>query len=97
MKLYEFTVTDNFNLPESQILEQADIEMLTQASEEGWAEGYTYKQSQEPEFLPTGEKRYHFAVYGELLQGVGEAGSANQKSTSHASSDDVAAQPQAEI
>ncbi len=96
MKLYEFTVTDNFNLPESQVLEQADIEMSAQASEEGWAKGYTYKQTQEPELLPTGEKRYHFAVYGELLEDVGD-GSTKQKSTGHSSADDVAAQPQSEI
>ena len=97
MKLYEFTVTDNLNLPESKILEQVKIEMLQQAMEENWAEGYTYKQSQEPEFLTTGEKRYHFEVYGELLEDFGHADSVTSKPSTHGASDDVAAQPVSEI
>jgi hypothetical protein len=96
MKLYEFTFTDNLNLSETKILEYVENAMVQQAMEDNWAEGYTYKQSQAPELLPTGEKRYHFAVFGELLEDVGD-GSAKQKSTSHSSADDVAAQPQSEI
>jgi len=66
IKLYEFSITDGFNLPKSKIIEQVKIEMSQQAIEENWAPGYTYKESQKQEILPTGEKRYHFTVYGKL-------------------------------
>ncbi len=97
MKLYEFTVTDNLNLSETEILKGAELEAADQANLEGWVEGYTYQQTKVPDFLPTGEKVYHFAVYGELLDIPGDDTSEKQKSGSPNFPDDMAAQPQAEI
>ncbi len=64
MKLYEFTVTDEFDLPKSEILAAADSTAIEQS---GFMEWGTYKvlERQAPERLATGEMRYYFAVEGE--------------------------------
>jgi hypothetical protein len=64
VKLYEFTVTDEFDLPKSEILAAADSTAIEQS---GFMEWGTYKvlERQAPERLATGEMRYYFAVEGE--------------------------------
>jgi hypothetical protein len=64
MNLYEFTVTDEFDLPKSEILAAADSTAIEQS---GFMEWGTYKviERQAPERLATGEMRYYFVVEGE--------------------------------
>ncbi|MCX6125755.1 MAG: hypothetical protein NTV34_13565 [Proteobacteria bacterium] len=64
MKLYEFTVTDEFDLPKSEILAAADSTAMEQSGLMEWG---TYKviERQTPERLATGEMRYYFAIEGE--------------------------------
>lgn len=64
MKLYEFTVTDEYNLRKSKILEIAEISAAEEAPHREWGE-YKVIECHPLERLTTGEIRYYFAVEGE--------------------------------
>jgi hypothetical protein len=64
MKLYEFTVTDEHNLPKSQILEIAERSAAEEAEVREWGD-FKVVDCQSPETLLTGEIRYSFEVEGE--------------------------------
>ncbi len=79
MKLYEFTVTDEFNLPKSKILETAERSAANEAPIREWG-NFKVVEQQTPERLATGEMRYYFAVEGEYADSI-NSDSDKKKST----------------
>lgn len=67
MKLYEFTCTDQTNLPESKILENLKVILEQESDIQGWAPGYTVSQVQNPKVLSDGNIEYSFIVEGDFL------------------------------
>jgi hypothetical protein len=64
MKLYEFTVTDDHNLPKSKILEIAEMSAADEAPVREWGD-FKVVECLPPEQRPSGETRYSFQVEGE--------------------------------
>ena len=72
MKLYSFTVLDEFrSRPEETYAHVQEI-LEQEASEHGWADGYEFASCQNPEHLPNGTVRYFFEVTGKYSKGDGE-------------------------
>ena len=67
MKLYEFTVTDEFNLPEDQVIKEVMQSLGDHPHSSDWVSGYQLKQCQSPEQLSNSTKRYFFEVWGDLV------------------------------
>ena len=82
MKLYEFTFTDNQNLPESEVLALTRLAMVTEAATQGWAPDYAIAQCKPFEQLPSGERRYFFAVQGKWASNPGTEDSPTPQTTS---------------
>ncbi len=70
MKLYEFTFSDNTNLPENEVLAVVQKDLENEAALKGWAPGYNFRQCQSPKQLADGEKEYYFVVEGEVMAGA---------------------------
>lgn len=66
MKLYEFTYSDNENLPQPQLLERISTFLAQECETQGWASGYTFRESKAVESRGS-EKRYSFEVFGEYF------------------------------
>jgi hypothetical protein len=88
MTLYEFTYTDNQNLPESKLLERLQDFLEKEKALQGWAPGYRLQQRRKVEHLPTGERNFYFEVLGRFLDSesisVDEDVEENQSSSSRA-------------
>ena len=69
MKLYEFTFSDNTNLPENEVLAIVQKDLENEAELKGWAPGYNFRQCQSPKQIADGEKEYFFVVEGDVLAG----------------------------
>lgn len=69
MKLYEFTVTDEHNLPKYKILEIAEMSAADEAPLREWGD-FKVVECLTPEQLPSGETRYSFQVEGEYANSV---------------------------
>ncbi len=93
MKLYEFTVRDNLNLLESEILERVRVALETEAETQGWAGDYTFDQRQSPKQLPTGGKEYFFAVTGSYLDGANDSSDEELAQRPDPSRERIAARP----
>jgi len=63
MKLYEFTVTDEYNLPKSKIIKTAEDAAGEEASLRDW-DSFNVVECRDPKQLETGETRYFFEVQG---------------------------------
>ncbi len=79
MKLYEFTVTDEYNLTKSEINQMADETASEEAPVQQW-DSFKVVECKDPERLPTGEIRYFFEVHGAYA--VGKIDSDNHTTTS---------------
>lgn len=66
MKLYEFTYSDNENLPQPKLLERIRTFLAQECEIQGWAPGYSFRESKTVESRGA-EKRYFFEVLGEYL------------------------------
>ena len=63
MKLYEFTVTDEHNLPKSEIIKIADEAASEEAPLREW-DSYKVNECKKSEQLEQGQTRYFFEVVG---------------------------------
>ncbi len=63
MKLYEFSVTDEFNLSKSEIIKVAEQSASEEAKVQEWAD-FKVIECQNSERLASGEVRYYFEVVG---------------------------------
>ncbi|MEN9825129.1 MAG: hypothetical protein RI953_874 [Pseudomonadota bacterium] len=72
MKLYSFTVLDEFRSSPEEIYAHVQEILKQEASEQGWADDYKYDSCRDPEHLPNGSVRYFFEVFGKYLEGDGE-------------------------
>ena len=81
MKLYEFTITDNLNLPESKILDNAKGILEDEARIQGWKPGYRFELCNKGERLTSGEIRYFFSVEGEFIDGMGHGSQSDEINT----------------
>lgn len=96
MKLYEFTVTDNLNLAEQEIVERALQSLDYEAQLQGWAEGYRLEQSQKPVRLSSGEIQYSFVVQGDYADRQSTGSKDGAPATSQGQTG-IAATPTAEV
>lgn len=92
MKLYEFTYNDNTNQTESEVLASAQEALEHEASLQGWAPGYNFRQCQKPKHLGNGEVEYYFEVDGEYLAD-GQSGENPEALKTSALGSDIAASP----
>lgn len=67
MKLYEFTYADNQNLSESELLSRVEVFLQNEASLQGWASDYKFRQCKKAEPLPDSGHNYFFEVNGSYL------------------------------
>lgn len=72
MKLYSFTVLDEFRSSPEKIYEHVQEILKQEASEQGWEDGYKFDSCQDPEHLANGSVRYFFEVDGKYSEGDGE-------------------------
>jgi hypothetical protein len=72
MKLYEFSYTDKLNQTEAEVLVRVAKFLEPEGDQQGWAEGYNFRQCRTVEQLLGGERRYHFEVLGEYAAGEGD-------------------------
>jgi hypothetical protein len=82
MKLYQFTYTDNQSLSETRLLRRVSKFLENEGYLQGWAAGFTFRQSQKAEPLGDGSKRYFFEVSGKYLDTEGVDGDDHMKPTS---------------
>ena len=90
MKLYEFTVTDEYNLSKSEILGVAERSAAKEAPIREWGE-YEVVERQAPERLATGEQRYYFAVEGEYADSADPSNDNKTQSIGRTTRDSAAA------
>lgn len=67
MKLYEFTYTDNQNLPETEILQSLQDFLSSEAEMQGWAIGYNLRQCKDVQQLVDGQRQFTFEIIGEYV------------------------------
>lgn len=64
MRLYTFTVTDEFGVSIETIYKDVQEILTEEAGLQGWADGYCFDLHPHPELLPDGSTRYCFEVEG---------------------------------
>ena len=67
MNLYQFTYVDNQNLPEADLKSRVSAFLNGEAELQGWAPGYSFKQSKSVEKISDGSLSFSFEVFGEYL------------------------------
>ncbi|MFK7873649.1 MAG: hypothetical protein AB8C84_10890 [Oligoflexales bacterium] len=93
MKIYEFTYTDKQGLSDIDLQSVVSDFLEDEAENQGWEPDFSFHQTEKSELLPSGERRYHFAVLGEFQSGV-DAGSPSESFVvQDPQSDESAAKP----
>lgn len=90
MKLYEFTVTDEHNLPKSKILEIAEMSAAEEAPLRDWGD-FKVVDCLTPEQLSSGETRYSFQVEGEYADSADSSNDNKTQSVGRTTCDSAAA------
>ncbi len=68
MKLYEFDYCDNRNQPESDVLASVGRMLEKEAEIQGWAPGYSFRQTKPKKDIGHGEVEFYFVVEGAALR-----------------------------
>ncbi len=70
-KLYEFSLVDKYNTPESDILRTVEQSLAAEAELQEWEPGYTYQQLAAPRKSTSDVTEYQFTVFGHFKSDIG--------------------------